>query len=359
MKEDRRDEEELVKRIIRWFQGKPQPPFSLELWPSLRCNLRCKFCTSWKVKKESLSEEDLLEIIKEAHRIGVRECFLSGGGEPFMRKEIVLQIMEEIKKYGMWGCIMTNGTLLSRPDLEFLVEIGWNEIFFSLDGPAAELHDYHRGVKGTYKKVMRVVSELNKLKKEKNSYLPFIYFNTVLTKKNFLNLEEFIKLAKSMNCNLITFQSLMESASETKNLKIKNLRIFREKVKKAIKLAKAINMATNLENFLNLEYIKYSDKVGEFFLKDVEGKKGIFSIPCYDPWYVIVVTQRGKVGPCAVWAERNSKNSSLSLKKAWYGDYFNLIREKMIKHEMEGCLCCTHKIINTRRWREKIAKLLG
>ena len=56
------------------------------------------------------------------------------------------------KELQMEGILTTNGTLLNRELANTLLNIGWDEVHFSIDGPNAEIHDALRGRKGAFKK---------------------------------------------------------------------------------------------------------------------------------------------------------------------------------------------------------------
>ena len=135
--------EEIIRRIFNWMKGKKDFPYSLELSPTLRCNLYCLFCWRYGKKVEIKNELTLKEykrILKEAHELKVKEIRVIGGGEPLMRKD-TFEIMKDIKKYGMFGYICTNGTLFTEKMIKTLVAIGWDHIKISLHAPNKKLHN--------------------------------------------------------------------------------------------------------------------------------------------------------------------------------------------------------------------------
>ena len=123
--------EGIAQHILPWLEGKWAPPFRIHIFPTDRCNLRCRSCWRWKVTKDGriswvqneLSDQKLLLLIEEGAELGVKEWELSGGGEPLVRNEITLKMMEKIKKLGMRGDITTNATLFTPEIIKYLIEI--------------------------------------------------------------------------------------------------------------------------------------------------------------------------------------------------------------------------------------------
>ena len=57
-----------------------------------RCNLRCSYCmpdgmTEKKLYEEILRDEEIIDIVKEAQKVGIKKVRITGG-EPLVRKGI-------------------------------------------------------------------------------------------------------------------------------------------------------------------------------------------------------------------------------------------------------------------------------
>jgi len=350
--------DETIERLINWFEGKSQPPFRLMISITSHCNLRCKFCDKWKVrKKEPLKKIHVLHLIEEAKKLGVREVHFSGGGEPFFRKKLLLRAMEEVKKHGMRGLVVTNGTLIKKEDLEKLIHIKWDTINFSLDSYSAEIHDYLRG-KGTFKKTVETICLLNTLKIKYKSLFPTVSISTIINKENFKDLINFILFVRRLGCNSIRFQyvrSITEGASEI-GINFDEMRSY---VKKAFKLAQEFNMDTNLKDFSFFKNVESLEDIKRLLLA-LKGKQFPFSIPCYAPWYIVMVNEEGKIGPCPVWTPRSNVDIfSFSLKEVWYGKHFSFFREKMIQKNVNGCVCGAPAVSENKCLREELKKVWG
>ncbi|MFT5687114.1 MAG: MoaA/NifB/PqqE/SkfB family radical SAM enzyme, partial [Myxococcota bacterium] len=142
--------QQIAARIQRWGTSGPQGPMTLEIYPTLACNLDCVFCDTTDRHRppvDELSTERWLTIIEEAAAMGVQRVFVLGGGEPLLRKDTPI-LLSRIKSLSMEGILTTNGTRLSPSLGEKLIDWGWDEIHFSVDGPTPEIHDALRGQHG-------------------------------------------------------------------------------------------------------------------------------------------------------------------------------------------------------------------
>jgi MoaA/NifB/PqqE/SkfB family radical SAM enzyme len=355
--------EKIIERLKNWSIGIPQPPVRLEIWISGKCNLRCKFCGTWQSRREdTLTLNDFLRVVNEARELGVEEVYISGGGEPFMRKNATLRLMKEIKRKGMKGYIITNGTLLSKDEIEFIVKIKWDEIAFSFDCTIAETNDYLRGRKGCFNILVKNIQYLSQLKKEKNSSKPEIFTNTVIVNKNYKKILEIIRFGKKLGVNSMIFQPLMNTTDFCKKLELSKAELEKLKniARKTDLLAKKLGINSNIGNFVNSEYIMKANSIGELFLKSVKGEKGFLSIPCFDPWWHMTITHDGKVGACAPWAQKSPENVlSSSLKDIWFGKYFNSFRERIKSKNLNECWCCVPYVFHNNELRVALKKKLG
>ncbi len=102
-----------------------------------RCNLRCTYCmpaegVAFKPKKDLLTTEEILEIVRVGVILGITKVRLTGG-EPLVRDDIVQLIRELNKIEGLQDIgLTTNGTLLAAM-AEDLKKAGLKRINISLD----------------------------------------------------------------------------------------------------------------------------------------------------------------------------------------------------------------------------------
>ena len=362
-----------VKRLARWATGIPQPPIRIDLEPTKSCNLQCKFC--WQRSRNRveacnysnpLSEERILEIVKEAAELGVLEWQIAGGWEPMVKPSFCIQIMNLIKENNMYGCLTTNGTLFTEKTIKHLVETGWDQILFSLEGPDDNTHDYLTGVRGSFKKSVNAMRLFKKWKQILRKKKPIYSFHTVLTNKNYDKLTEMIKWGAELGCEGVMFESVIAWSAEGEKLKISSLqeKEFRKHAIKALKISKKLNVPTNLLNLLESELVdrKEMDKV---VVKDanriVKSKNNFLSTPCFAPWLSLEIRISGHVVPCRICNTHQYVNKihNKSLKEIWYGNYFNRIKKQMLDRKMPRYChdCSSGVVVNIREIRKELLKI--
>lgn len=157
------------------------PPF-VDIELSNRCNLRCKMC--WfhgengigdRYRNSEMATEDILGLISQL--APYRPHIYFGGGEPFIREDF-LTILAHVKSFDLPIAFTTNGTLLDKEKIHKIIELGVDEITFSIDGPE-ELHDKLRG-KGNFAKVISSMQNLLESRRIKNIEKPLIAVNIII-----------------------------------------------------------------------------------------------------------------------------------------------------------------------------------
>jgi MoaA/NifB/PqqE/SkfB family radical SAM enzyme len=347
---------EKINRLASWMSGKKVGPLSLEIWPTNRCNLKCKMCGTWANRrkmeksgkkynefeemKNEVPKERLIKLIEEAKELDVKECLITGGGEPFVRKELTLDLMEKIKFLEMFGNINTNGTLLKEKDIIKILEMDWDMMMFSVDAPDAKNHDYIRGVKGTFgrikKNLLLFKHQKKKLKKDK----PLIVFNAVLSNRLFGKIEKLIKFASRVNCENITFipiipyDKLAEELEMSKDQKVK----LQTEIAKLIKISDRLGVKTNL-NELNFSI---QSEMKELILKEVKNSPmDIPHSPCFEPFLHFLVKANGETTFCCMVEDSKENIKEKSLREIWFGRYFKKCRKDFINKKIkEECRYC-------------------
>lgn len=244
-----------IKRIKAWRKGKQMPPYTIEFNITDKCNLKCRYC--WQRGKENnntdeLSDDKLIKITKEAIEIGVKEIRLPGSGEPMVRKNTLFKMMEIIKKKNVHGLLITNGTLFDEDDLKKIVELGWDNLTVSVDGPDAFTNDTLRYKEGTFGKIVEALRLINHFKKEKRVEKPKIRFNTVLTNKNYDKLTELIEMANYFNCEDLQLQPMTPFTDLGKNYVYDgSQKILNEHLEHAYTLAKKYGIFTNIHTIFH------------------------------------------------------------------------------------------------------------
>lgn len=146
------------------------PPIHLTVYVTGRCNLRCRHCFHWREVAIGVAGprlEDLRRLADSAARMGPLLWVSLGGGEPFLRRDLV-EVASAFARHGLRHlAIPTNGLLPERaeafaeevlgrhPDLHLALSV-------SFDGPPA-VHDAIRDVAGGHARSMECVRRLKAL----------------------------------------------------------------------------------------------------------------------------------------------------------------------------------------------------
>ena len=82
--------QEIADRIREGEKKGLQGPMTLELYPTLKCNLDCGFCDTTERHQKPVNELSLersLALLDEAAALGVQRVFVLGGGEPLLARD--------------------------------------------------------------------------------------------------------------------------------------------------------------------------------------------------------------------------------------------------------------------------------
>ncbi|MEM4071797.1 MAG: radical SAM protein [Candidatus Micrarchaeaceae archaeon] len=116
-----------------------------------QCNLKCLHCYAnagpFKHKDE-LTLEEKLNVVDQLADAGVPMISFSGG-EPLISPDF-WKVADYAHKKGMYTSIATNGTTLTKENVEKLKQVGVQYIEISLDAPEPKTHDMFRGVQGAW-----------------------------------------------------------------------------------------------------------------------------------------------------------------------------------------------------------------
>jgi len=135
----------------------PAGPFQIVWNFTYRCNLKCKHCyENAGVRLPELTTDQAYEALDVLSRIaGVGLPSLSfSGGEPLVRRDF-FEVAAYAKKRIPYISIATNGTLLTKDNVERLRDVGVDYVEISLDGASKEVHEGFRGVPGCFEKTMK------------------------------------------------------------------------------------------------------------------------------------------------------------------------------------------------------------
>lgn len=175
------------------------------------CNLCCRHCwiepqfqgESGKTTSEYISIELFQKILAEAQPLGLANVKLTGG-EPLIHPEID-KILDFLATTQFKLIIESNGLLCSKELVKKIKKCKRPFVSVSLDSAEAEIHEWVRGVKGSYKKA------INGLKNLVSANISNQIIMTVM-KKNVKQIEPMVHLAEELGVPSIKFNLVNPTA---------------------------------------------------------------------------------------------------------------------------------------------------
>ncbi|MFY1696301.1 StsB family radical SAM/SPASM domain sactipeptide maturase [Solwaraspora sp. WMMA2101] len=124
------------------------------------CNLRCPYCYASSEKRlpGELDTRESLELVEQSADMGARTIIFTGG-EPMLRRDL-FEVAGRVRELGMQANIITNATLIRKPETARRVAETFAGVTVSIDGGTAKTHERTRGV-GTFAKTVDALRMLN------------------------------------------------------------------------------------------------------------------------------------------------------------------------------------------------------
>jgi len=177
----------------------------IQIRPTTCCNLKCKFCSTsagMHPVEYEVQPDYLIEWVKQV--IKLKECDeieanIDSVGEPTSYNYLI-ELIKELKNIPeiRFISMQTNGVLLTKEKIKLIEESGLNRINLSIhslnEKLAKELADVHFY---NIKKIIKIADLIKKTKMELN--LTPVY----IPKINDEEIPKLIKLAKSLDCNIL------------------------------------------------------------------------------------------------------------------------------------------------------------
>jgi len=153
------DEQEIARR--QWVATLHPQTTVWEI--TLACNMRCIHCGSsaepLRKRKDELTTEEALDVVRQLKEIGTERIVFSGG-EPFLRKDWE-ELAQEAARLDIIPSFISNGFLVNEKIADRIngLKKERTHIGLSIDGNE-KVHDYIRQTKGSFKRVTRALEIL-------------------------------------------------------------------------------------------------------------------------------------------------------------------------------------------------------
>ncbi len=174
-----------------------------------RCNLKCKYCYSWKTTGENeLSTEIWRRSFDELLSWTKNPKLNISGGEPFMRKDI-FELLEFVVSKGALTGVVTNGYTMTPQMAPRVVGLGLTNLNISIDSLDPPVFDLMRadGREGhtgrVIESILRVMSEIRRQRSDMK-----VFLKTVVCGQNAASLVPLVKFVVEHGITGIIFQPL-------------------------------------------------------------------------------------------------------------------------------------------------------
>lgn len=286
--------------VVKW-----EKLHQLYLHLTHECNLRCKHCyaNADLPLKNEMTTPEYIRLIREFVELGGEQLILTGG-EPFLRRSLLYQILPVAKDYGLKTFVESNGTLITRNDAAFCKKHD-AKVGVSLDGVNKNSHQYIRGA-GTFNRSVESIKIL-----AQNGVRTTI--GMTLMSHNVEEAKKMVLLAEKLGAAAVSYSVLRVTGRSKKNPELavpieKLVSAFREARKTGIE----VGVKTGLEDIFS----------------EAEGLQKRSS--CGVGVGLISVASDGNVYPCNMFQAEGMQVGNVkeqSLGKIWKSDALKVFRE--------------------------------
>jgi len=174
------------------------------------CNFTCITCirSSWEDKLIHMDWATFENILSNLKELPYLESVHFGGfGEPMMHPRI-FDMLKAVKGLGLKVEMITNGSYLSKENIQELITLELDVLFTSLDSPDEE--EYNEIRQGAnFQSVSQNIANLQAMKKERKTRNPELGIEFVAMKKNYAKLPKLIRMACDLKASQIIISNLL------------------------------------------------------------------------------------------------------------------------------------------------------
>jgi MoaA/NifB/PqqE/SkfB family radical SAM enzyme len=177
-----------------------------------KCNFKCKMCSFWqKENSDELSVDDWRKIVNQLKTVLSKNTFIEiSGGEPLLRKELVFDLIKELKKNFNKVALNTNGLLINEETVKELNDAGLDVLKLSLYSLNSTVHNELRGHEAAFEHAKKAIKIINQNGLELEIAL-------LLTSKNIKQAQGLISYLQKLPKTSIIIQPLDEKVESSKS----------------------------------------------------------------------------------------------------------------------------------------------
>lgn len=294
-------------------------PYCVQIETSRACNLRCKMCEySYRTDNgPTMRLEEFKAVLAEFPY--VQSVDITGIGEPFCNNDF-LDILRHAKSLGVYVVFSTNGNLLTEDKMRALIDMGTDEVRFSLDAATKATHEeIRRG--SDFTRVTGAISTFSRMVEESRVAKPRRHISCTISRENLDEAPLVVNLAQLLGANGVTFLDLIvfQGGVYEANARIgvaseEQLARIRRQIREAAERT-GVEVTTGLG--LSIE------QPGRMI--------------CMRPWINAYINVMGDVYPCCRVTQRNEKTDKYKLGNLFvdrFDDIWNSPAYQTLREEM-------------------------
>ena len=310
---------------------------SVKIKLTARCNLRCQMCRygrGWKPPE--LDGARWRGLLDEMAAFGCRKVHFSGG-EVLLRSDLE-ELVAHACALRMKVTLTSNLTLLTHDRAKALLRTKLNGLSTSLDGASAKTHDKIRGIAGSFKRTLRALARVERLRR--HAVRPQIRVNFVMMRENFREYPELVRVAAEHGaCDVVPMP--VDTKKEYLRLSKRLVREYNDEVAPRVREARALAGMS-----LDEERIHPYGRSARAVAESAEGRYAADyyrTHPCFAPFLHMFVAWDGKVYLCCMTNGRIPPLGDLSqesVAEVFRGAPFQALRRRMLGARLEACHTC-------------------
>jgi len=321
----------------------------LNLLVTSRCNMNCEMCEVGAFRRQAhqeLSADELGHIVRQT--LPFRPTFFFGGGEPFVRDD-VLDLVVAVKKHGLPLGMISNGLAVTGEVGRDLKALGPEQMIFSLHGPEA-VHARITRTTGTFERVIDNI-ELFCRSKGKTRVL----LNVVLTGNNIDHIAEVVEIGARIGVDQVRIEHLEFITDPEIERHQEYCRVhLPENLRARMKLSSYIRGDTRfgdspaeIARVLSALRRRYGSflvlkpRLGDDEMRSWYTARHSMSRMCLFVWRSLFLDPAGNVIPCLNYMDTKLGNALREpLLEIWNGRSYRALRRAVRRSILPGCARC-------------------
>ncbi len=299
----------LIKKPIHWGS-----PIAVSIEPTTACNLKCPQCPSGLrqfTRPTGNLKPEMNKNILDGLGKNLQYINYYFQGEPFINPNF-LSLVKEARKRNIYVLTSTNAHFISDKTANEIIDSGLSEIIISIDGATQETYENYR-IEGDLEKVKAGTKNLVAAKKKRNSSLPILTFQFLVSKQNEHEIDQIKLLKDEMGVDQVKFKTIQVYDYETGNDLIPE----------------------------NEKYSRYKkNAAGKYELKNA------YHNSCWRSWSSCVFTWDGSVVPCCFDKDANHQMGNITqndFQSIWKNAIYSEFHQQLLKNrkQIEICRNCS------------------